>query len=50
MSLFQAREWWSTKSGINEEYDTGCMCVANVDNEPSGSGQDKTKFNEATMG
>ncbi|KAG8572476.1 hypothetical protein GDO81_012054 [Engystomops pustulosus] len=39
MSLFKARDWWSTTLGENEEYDQGCLSVADVDN--SGSGQDK---------
>ncbi|NXL60565.1 PTHB1 protein, partial [Chordeiles acutipennis] len=39
MSLFKARDWWSTTLGENEEFDQGCLCVADVDN--SGSGQDK---------
>jgi len=36
MSLFKARDWWSTTSGCEEFYDNGCLCVANVDNSPSG--------------
>ncbi|XP_075442795.1 protein PTHB1 isoform X4 [Ascaphus truei] len=39
MSLFKARDWWSTTLGDKEEFDQGCLCVADVDN--SGSGQDK---------
>uniref|UniRef100_A0A8C6Y7L8 Bardet-Biedl syndrome 9 n=1 Tax=Naja naja TaxID=35670 RepID=A0A8C6Y7L8_NAJNA len=39
MSLFKAREWWSTIVGNKEEFDQGCLCVANVDN--SSSVQDK---------
>ncbi|XP_053117596.1 protein PTHB1 isoform X9 [Hemicordylus capensis] len=39
MSLFKARDWWSTTVGNKEEFDQGCLCVANVDN--SSSGQDK---------
>ncbi|KAJ6662027.1 hypothetical protein lerEdw1_012874 [Lerista edwardsae] len=39
MSLFKARDWWSTVVGTKEEFDQGCLCVANVDN--SSSGQDK---------
>ncbi|KAH0627195.1 hypothetical protein JD844_002669 [Phrynosoma platyrhinos] len=39
MSLFKAREWWSTVVGNNEEFDQGCLCVANVDN--SSTEQDK---------
>ncbi|XP_063308140.1 protein PTHB1 isoform X2 [Pelobates fuscus] len=39
MSLFKARDWWSTTLGENEEFDQGCLCVADVDN--SGSGHDK---------
>mmetsp|Transcript_99006 Transcript_99006/g.248246 ORF Transcript_99006/g.248246 Transcript_99006/m.248246 type:complete len:866 (-) Transcript_99006:82-2679(-) len=37
MSLFQAREWWSTQSGQDEEFDVGSLCVANIDNEPGGT-------------
>ncbi|XP_072268329.1 protein PTHB1 isoform X2 [Pyxicephalus adspersus] len=39
MSLFKARDWWSASLGENEEFDQGCLSVADVDN--SGSGQDK---------
>ncbi|KAJ7322649.1 hypothetical protein JRQ81_018936 [Phrynocephalus forsythii] len=39
MSLFKTREWWSTMVGNKEEFDQGCLCVANVDN--SCSAQDK---------
>uniref|UniRef100_A0A4W3J114 Bardet-Biedl syndrome 9 n=1 Tax=Callorhinchus milii TaxID=7868 RepID=A0A4W3J114_CALMI len=39
MSLFKARDWWSTTLGEHEEFDLGCLCVADVDN--SGSGNDK---------
>ncbi|KAI6051251.1 BBS9 [Marmota monax] len=39
MSLFKARDWWSTVLGEKEEFDQGCLCLADVDN--SGSGQDK---------
>ncbi|NXW90535.1 PTHB1 protein, partial [Alopecoenas beccarii] len=39
MSLFKARDWWSTILGEKEEFDQGCLCVGDVDN--SGSGQDK---------
>ncbi|XP_010148361.1 PREDICTED: protein PTHB1-like [Eurypyga helias] len=39
MSLFKARDWWSTILGEKEEFDQGCLCVADVDN--SDSGQDK---------
>ncbi|KAJ9470991.1 Protein pthb1-like protein [Diplonema papillatum] len=36
-SLFKARDWWQTRCGENEEFDRGCLVVANVDNDPSGS-------------
>ncbi|KAM9308245.1 protein PTHB1 [Gastrophryne carolinensis] len=39
MSLFKARDWWSATLGENEEFDQGCLSVADVDN--SGLGQDK---------
>ncbi|XP_065795459.1 protein PTHB1 isoform X3 [Muntiacus reevesi] len=39
MSLFKARDWWSTVLGDKEEFDQGCLCLADVDN--TGNGQDK---------
>uniref|UniRef100_A0A8D0E015 Bardet-Biedl syndrome 9 n=1 Tax=Salvator merianae TaxID=96440 RepID=A0A8D0E015_SALMN len=39
MSLFKARDWWSTIVGNSEEFDQGCLCVANVDN--NNNGEDK---------
>ncbi|XP_032944718.1 protein PTHB1 isoform X3 [Rhinolophus ferrumequinum] len=39
MSLFKARDWWSTVLGEKEEFDQGCLCLADVDN--TGSGRDK---------
>nr|XP_048302591.1 protein PTHB1 isoform X2 [Myodes glareolus] len=39
MSLFKARDLWSTVLGEKEEFDQGCLCLADVDN--SGTGQDK---------
>ena len=32
MSLFKAREWWYTTVGEEEDFDQGCLCVANIDN------------------
>ncbi|OCT76065.1 protein PTHB1 isoform X1 [Xenopus laevis] len=39
MSLFKARDWWSASLGEKEEFDQGCLCVADVDN--SGTAHDK---------
>lgn len=39
MSLFKTREWWSTVVGNKEEFDQGCLCVANVDNSCSAQGK-----------
>ena len=39
MSLFKARDWWSTWAGSEEDFDQGCLCVANVDNDTSPSGK-----------
>eukprot|EP00744_Colponema_vietnamica_P033798 GILI01056283.1.p1 GENE.GILI01056283.1~~GILI01056283.1.p1 ORF type:complete len:171 (+),score=15.28 GILI01056283.1:113-625(+) len=36
MSLFQARDWWSTRCGTDEEFDKGCLCVADIDNSREG--------------
>uniref|UniRef100_H3ACW2 Bardet-Biedl syndrome 9 n=1 Tax=Latimeria chalumnae TaxID=7897 RepID=H3ACW2_LATCH len=37
MSLFKARDWWSTTLGEQEEFDQGCLCVGDVDNGGSGN-------------
>ncbi|KAG8517527.1 Protein PTHB1, partial [Galemys pyrenaicus] len=34
-----ARDWWSTVLGEKEEFDQGCLCLADVDN--TGNGLDK---------
>ncbi|XP_033728305.1 protein PTHB1-like isoform X1 [Pecten maximus] len=36
MSLFKARDWWSTSVGEAEEFGPGCLCVANIDNGSDG--------------
>ena len=36
MSLFRAREWWSTTCGNNEEFDQACLAVGNVDDAEDG--------------
>ena len=33
MSIFQAKEWWSTTVGENEEFDHNSICIANIDND-----------------
>jgi hypothetical protein len=38
VSLFKAREWWRVTCGEEEEFDRGCMAVANIDNHPNGEG------------
>ena len=39
MSLFKAREWWTTKCGSEELFDYGLLAVGNVDNSESGCGE-----------
>ena len=39
MSLFKARDWWSTLVGEDEEFDQGCMCVGNLDNSSGSRGE-----------
>lgn len=39
MSLFKARDWWSTVLGEKEEFDQGCLCLADVDNTGNGKGK-----------
>ncbi|RXM97102.1 Protein PTHB1 [Acipenser ruthenus] len=39
MSLFKAWDWWPSSVGQEEEFDQGCLCVANIDN--SATGHDK---------
>ena len=36
MSLFKARDFWSTVVGEDEEFDVGCICVADIDNKGRG--------------
>jgi len=39
MSLFQARDWWSTWCGAaDEEFDHGSLCIANIDNNNNAFG------------
>nr|XP_031529981.1 LOW QUALITY PROTEIN: protein PTHB1 [Vicugna pacos] len=38
MSLFKARDWWSAVLGEKEEFDQGCLCLADVDNTGNGQG------------
>nr|XP_020017914.1 protein PTHB1-like [Castor canadensis] len=40
MSLFKARDWWSTVLGEKEEFDQGCLCLADVDNSGNGQGDE----------
>uniref|UniRef100_A0A7S2G715 PTHB1 N-terminal domain-containing protein n=1 Tax=Octactis speculum TaxID=3111310 RepID=A0A7S2G715_9STRA len=37
MSLFQAREWWRTRLGGEEEFCNGSLAVGNVDNAKNGA-------------
>lgn len=37
MSLFKAREWWSTSCGTGEEFDLGLLAVGNADDAEDGS-------------
>ena len=43
MSLFKARDWWSTSVGEEEEFDQGCLCVANVDNNSDELGESRSE-------
>ena len=44
MSLFKARDWWATYAGSDEEFDRGCLCVANIDNNSSPFGKQASDF------
>ncbi|XP_064466327.1 protein PTHB1-like [Ornithodoros turicata] len=37
MSLFKARDCWSTVCGVDETFDKGCFCVSSLDTDPSQS-------------
>lgn len=37
MSVFQLQEWWSVKVGHDEEFDSACFAVGNVDNASPGT-------------
>uniref|UniRef100_A0A2C9K7V7 PTHB1 N-terminal domain-containing protein n=1 Tax=Biomphalaria glabrata TaxID=6526 RepID=A0A2C9K7V7_BIOGL len=36
MSLFKTRDWWSRSVGEEEEFDQGCLCLGNIDNDTNG--------------
>ena len=38
MSLFKARDWRSTWAGSGEDFDLGCLCIANIDKNATPSG------------
>jgi Bardet-Biedl syndrome 9 protein len=38
MSLFQTKEWWSTRAGADESFAAGALVVGNVDNSEQASG------------
>ena len=33
MSIFEAKEWWSTNISNDEEFDSNSICIENIDNE-----------------
>ena len=39
MSLFKAREWWTTTCGHEEFHDLGSLCIGNLDNSTPPSSQ-----------
>jgi Bardet-Biedl syndrome 9 protein len=43
MSLFSSREWWNTRLGSGEEFDQGCLILANIDNAADDSGELKLR-------
>lgn len=32
MSIFEVKEWWATKVGNDEEFDSNLIAVGNIDN------------------
>lgn len=49
MSLFQARDWWNASIDCDEEFGYGSLCVANIDNEPSGAAKIVTGSYHGTL-
>jgi len=39
MSLFEAREWWSSSVESKEEFVQGAIAVGNIDNSSNGNGK-----------
>lgn len=37
-ALIKAHDWWSAVLGEKEEFDQGCLCLADVDNTGTGQG------------
>ncbi len=44
MSLFKVKDWWSVQCGSDEEFDHNSLCIANIDNNPNGSGEKSITF------
>ncbi len=38
MSLYKAREWWSTSCGHEEEYETRSLVIGSIDSSSSEQG------------
>ena len=49
MSLFQVKEWWETRCGVNEEFDYNHLIVDNIDNEPTPSDKIVTASIDGTV-
>lgn len=39
MSLFKLRDFWNVQCGSEEDYDQNSLNIANIDNNPNGTGK-----------
>ena len=39
MSLFNLRDFCNVQCGSEEDYDQNSLCIANIDNNPNGTGK-----------
>ena len=49
MSLFKAKEWWSTSCGSAEAFAPHSLCIANIDNSEDGQGAELKRVANATI-
>ncbi|XP_015784320.1 protein PTHB1 isoform X2 [Tetranychus urticae] len=49
MSLFRARDWWTTNAGSDENFGPTCLCISNIDNSRDNSDKIITGSHEGIL-